>query len=277
MNEYSVLGSIYHRENPDALMQCLESLVDATQGDNAEIVLVQDGPIGPELHAVINSFRSRLKIVDVVLPNNIGLGPALNRGLARCHHALVARFDTDDIYTPHRFRLQLAEFAGRPQLALLGGWIAEFESDPAHCHAQRCTPVSHALIKGYARKRNPFNHMTVMFRKQAVLSAGGYGEEYLFEDYALWVRMIQAGYETDNVPAIITYARTGAGMYQRRGGWRYAQSELGLLRRFHSTGFLSTPTFLLNAVTRLPVRLLPASLRGWIYRHSLRRGAQPIK
>lgn len=274
MGQYSALGSIYHRESPDALLQCLESLVIATQGDEAEIVLVQDGPIGPELHAVVDAFRARLNIVDVVLPKNVGLGPALNNGLARCSHSLVARFDTDDIYTPQRFRLQLAEFANRPQLVLLGGWIAEFEFDPAHCHAQRRTPISHTLIKKYARKRNPFNHMTVMFRKQAVLSAGGYGEEYLFEDYALWVRMIQAGCETDNVPSIITYARTGAGMYQRRGGWRYACSELRLLRWFHSTGFVSTTTFLMNAATRMPVRLLPAMVRGWIYRHSLRRGEQ---
>lgn len=164
------------------------------------MVLVQDGPLTPELLAVIERFRARMHLVDVVLPRNVGLGPALNAGLARCSHDLVARFDTDDIYPAMRFTLQAERFASQPDLALLGGWIAEFVNDPAHPHAERRTPVSHDAIQRYARQRNPFNHMTVMFRKQAVQSVGGYGGEHLFEDYALWVRLLQAGYRTDNLP-----------------------------------------------------------------------------
>lgn len=270
---YSLLGSVYHRESPAALAQCLESIALATLGDNAEVVLVQDGPLTPELLAVIDQFRSRMVLVDVPLPENVGLGAALNAGLARCSHDLVARFDTDDIDLPARFALQLQRFACQPDLALLGGWIDEFVDDPAHPHAERHTPVSHDSILQFARKRNPFNHMTVMFRKQAVLAVGGYGGEYLFEDYALWVRLLQAGYATDNLPAVLTHARTGTSMYRRRGGWRYAVSEWRLLRQFCASGFINRYQMLGSALMRLPVRLLPAGLRGWIYCVPLRARA----
>ena len=157
----------------------------------------------------------------------------------------------------------------RPELAVLGGWISEFETTPECCHAERCTPLSHDEIEKMARRRNPFNHMTVMFRKSSVQSCGGYGQEFLFEDYGLWVRMLSSGFKMANLPNRLAFARAGFGMYERRGGWRYAVSEIKLFYGFYRIGFLCLPRMIGGIVLRVPIRLLPAGVRGFIYRFML--------
>lgn len=46
-------------------------------------------------------------------------------------------------------------------------------------------PITSKKIYDFSKKRNPLNHMSVMFRKSAVLSVGGYEQVSLFEDYFL--------------------------------------------------------------------------------------------
>ena len=70
----------------------------------------------------------------------------------------------------------------------------------------------------YAKKRNPFNHPCMMFRREAVLHAGNYQDFPGFEDYYLWVRMLRKGCKGYNVQEVILDMRTGNGMYDRRGG-----------------------------------------------------------
>ena len=45
----------------------------------------------------------------------------------------------------------------------------------------------------FAKKRNPENHPVIMFRKQAVFSGWWISAFPSFEDYYLWIRMLQNG------------------------------------------------------------------------------------
>ncbi|MCR4861348.1 MAG: hypothetical protein K5884_01835 [Ruminococcus sp.] len=76
-------------------------------------------------------------------------------------------------------------------------------------------------IKEYQKKRDPLNHMTVMYKKSAVLRAGNYQSCLLMEDTLLWVHMIQAGAKCMNLPDYLVYARVDKDMYERRGGLSY--------------------------------------------------------
>lgn len=267
----SILISVYASEKAPFFKDAMESLVIAAPS-NAEIVLVQDGPLPSDLNEVIESFRGRLQIKDVILPVNVGLGPALNAGLAQCSYPLVGRFDSDDLCTPDRFRLQIARFENDQELDVLSGWMNEFDKRPEVSHAIRKLPIEHEEIVKFARKRNPFNHPAVMFKKEKVVAAGGYQKDYLFEDYALWVRMIQCGCKTANLPHVIVFARTGPNMYRRRGGWRYAKSEIKILNSFRKSGFVTSMGFILSITCRIPVRLLPGFFRGKLYEILLRKG-----
>lgn len=267
---FSVLMSLYSRENPVFLEEALFSVYQQELLPS-EVLIVIDGDITESLWGVINKYRNMLPIVTHQLPYNMGLGKALSIGIEVCSNEYIARFDTDDVCSPERFKKQYNLMVANTKVDILGTWVAEFESEPDNHHAIKKTPISHSDILKFAKSRNPFNHMSVMYKKSAVLAAGGYKDDYLYEDYSLWVRMIKNGCETANIPEVLVYARTGNGMEIRRGGLKYAKSEVKIQYSFYKIGFLSISELVRNLAIRIPVRLLPGSIRKFVYRKTLRR------
>lgn len=268
--KFSVLMSVYGGERPEFLRQSLQSLAVQTV-PASEIVIVRDGALGGELKSALTSYSSVLPIASVELKERAGLGPALSAGLASCSNEVVARMDSDDICLPFRFETQLAFLEQNPRVAAVGTAIGEFIDDPNRVVAIRRLPRSGRRLKKFAKFRNPLNHMTVMFRKSAVLAAGGYRHFPGLEDYDLWVRMLAQGMEIDNIPEILVLARCGPGMARRRGGVRYVQNEVRLYRQFLDLGFISVPEFAMSLLVRIPVRVLPGQLRPALYRTLLRQ------
>lgn len=267
---FSVLMSVYQGEKPEFLDAALGSL-QASTVPLPEVVLVEDGPLPETLHRIIERHQGALNMRRVALPKNVGLGLALTEGLKQCRHEWIARFDTDDLIVADRFARQTALIASTPDIDLFGGWIWEFDTDPASQEGRlRRVPEVHEAIVAYAQQRNPFNHMTVMFRRDLALSLGGYPNEHLYEDYALWVRMIQAGARTANLPVVLVNARAGAGMYARRGGFSYAVGEFRAQWAFYRSGFIGLPRLALNLAARLPIRILPDRFRQFLYERILR-------
>lgn len=270
MTKFSVLLPVYHRDSPDHLAECLSSL-EAQSRPAEEILIVKDGLLGEALENVINSYSARLPINALQLTNNEGLGLALRAGVEKCQFEIIARMDADDICALDRFELELSFLEAHPEVDVLSGTIREFNSDPAFWITERRLPGEHASILAFAKRRNPMNHMAVVFRKSAVLAAGSYRSQAGFEDYDLWVRMLMKGSNFRNLDAVCTFARCGNGMHMRRGGWNYLQSEASLFWHFRSLGFLNTREALCNIALRLPVRLFPAGLRSLVYRLVVRR------
>ena len=167
MEKYSVLMSLYKKEHPEYLCKALESMINQTVKPD-EIVLVEDGPLTPELYAVVEDYKEHLTIV--VNEKNMGLGLALNEGLKACRNELVARMDTDDISKPDRCEKQLKRFEEKPELAIVGCHIDEFVGTPENIISQRRVPTTSGAIFNYAKRRSAFNHPAVMYRKSAVLS-----------------------------------------------------------------------------------------------------------
>lgn len=266
--KFSVLMSVYKNEKAEYLVTALQSIFKQTLPAN-EIVLVEDGLLTSELYAVIEKYADKLKIVP--LKQNVGLGKALNEGLQACTSELVARMDTDDIAVPERFALQIQEFINAPELALCGGQIREFDGDANNVLGYRKVPCMEAEIKQFAKKRNPFNHMTVMFKKSAVQAAGSYQHMPYFEDYWLWVRMIQQGYKVKNIDKVLVNARTGRDMIARRGGWRYLKCELCFMRTLYKYHFLNDIELISFTIAKSILRILPLTIRKYLYKLLVRQ------
>jgi len=269
----SVLLPVYGKEVPGFLRQSLESLCGQTLSPD-EVVLVEDGPLGEDLASVIASFTTRLPIVSVRLPVNKGLGIALSEGLNQCRSEFVARVDGDDISVPDRFEKQLAFLEANPGVDVVGGAIAEFDDDRLTPRAIRRLPRSGPGLLRFARYRNPLNHMTVMFRKAAVMAAGNYRPCPGFEDYHLWARMIVHGCRLENLSDVLVYARCGARMQGRRGGPGYVKQETRMQLILLELGFLNGSECIRNIVLRMPVRLIPRQLRTLAYQVLLRDDAR---
>ncbi|MHB8107543.1 MAG: glycosyltransferase [Candidatus Cryosericum sp.] len=271
--QVSVLMSVYAREKPEYLDRSLSSVESQTLKP-VEIVLVENGPLGGALDDVVaNHVRPHPELYQVIkLPENVGLGGALSVGLGRCSQNIVARMDSDDICAPCRFETEAAYLSSHPEITVVGSWIAEFETDPHTPVAFREPPCDPDELRRYAKFRNPLNHMTVMMRRDAVVSVGGYSTERMnLEDYLLWIQLLSVDFRLANIPEHLVYARAGYGMYGRRGGWRWAVSTIHFLNRARNTGFLSASDVCISTVVRTLGSLLSPGLRRFVYLHGLRR------
>ena len=186
---FTLLLSVYDGDRPDYLRRAFRSAVDDQTLRPDQVVIVRDGPVRPELADCLDELRagSPVPVTLVPLPRNGGLGPALDRGLAASQFDVIARMDADDVAMPHRFEVELPLIADAD---IVGGGLLEFVGDTDDIVGQRVPPTDPSQIQRYARMHDPFNHPTVVYRRQAVLAAGGYGDLPLMEDYALFARML---------------------------------------------------------------------------------------
>lgn len=264
--------SVYKKEKAKYLKMALDSVIKQTLKPD-EIVLVQDGKLTEELYTVIEEYKKKypdiFKTYD--LEQNQGLGKALNFGMDKCSNELIARMDTDDIAEPNRFELQVQEFLKDKDLVLCGGQIAEFADNPDEITGYRNVPLAHNEILKFVKKRNPFNHMTVMFKKQAVQSVGGYQHMPYFEDYWLWARMLKAGCKAKNIDAVLVKVRAGQNMIARRGGWEYVKCIVSFEKALYKIGIIKLFDLLAYTVLRSVVAIIPENLRVIIYKNKLRK------
>lgn len=268
---FSVLIAVYEKETPLFLEEALKSVIDQKLPPD-EIVLVKDGPLTIELDSIIEKFRvAHPYFINIVeLKQNSGLGIALARGLLMCKHDWVARMDSDDISMEERFTKQLDFIKNHPEYDVVGSNIFEFGDNLNYANTIRKVPEMDEQIKSMAKFRNPINHMTIMFRKKSVLMAGNYQDKRYFEDYDLWVRMIQQGYRFFNIQESLLKVRTGNYMIQKRHGLAYARLEFNFFSGLYKSGFLSFQNFLLISILRIPLRLMPKNILSLVYSKFLR-------
>lgn len=271
---FSLLMSTYAGDDPTFLRDAFVSTVHEQTRRPDEVVLVQDGPVPDRLAEEIRRLvaSSPVPVRHVEMPANVGLGPALDQGLEACAHEIVARMDADDVSRQDRFEVQLPLVEAGADI--VGSGLLEFGTSVEEVVGRRTPPTDPDEIRRVIRFRDPFNHPSVVYRRSAVLAAGGYTDMALMEDYLLFTRMIDAGARPANVAEPLVYYRVGAGAYARRGGLQLLRSELALQRRFRDLGITSRHEYLRNVVVRGGYRLVPERVRKVAYRSLLanRRG-----
>lgn len=265
--KFSVLMSIYYRENPKYFNRAMISIWDEQILKPNEIVLVLDGKLTEELMHVISEWKNKLnEIMKIVsLDNNMGLGDALNIGLNHCSNELVARMDTDDISLPNRF-LEQIEIFNKNNIDLCSSWIDEFDTDENKIISSRKVPEYNEDIIKFSKMRNPINHPAVMFKKQSVIDAGNYKKMYSFEDYYLWIRMLMNNSNLYNIPKSLVKMRAGYNQLERRRGLQYLIYEFNFWTRLYNIKFINLFELFKNLVFKLMIRVMPRTIVKNIYK-----------
>ena len=271
LEDYSVLMSVYNKEKPVYLKTSIQSILNQTVLTN-DFVIVCDGPLTGEVDEVVRDFEKRYPemIHVVILKRNVGLGRALNAGLRHCKNELVARMDSDDVSLPQRCEEELRIFEAM-DTDIVGGTVQEFENSTEHITSNRVLPENAEDICKFSKKRNPFNHPAVMFRKSKVEEAGGYREFPYFEDYDLWVRMLRNGAKGYNIQEPILYMRAGSGMYARRGGLAYVKCIWRFKHYLRKIGYTTNWEFLSSTLPHVLVGIMPNGMRELVYKKVLRK------
>lgn len=269
-DKYSVLMSVYYKEKADYLRAALESMWVQTVPTD-DFVLVCDGKLTPELDAVIGEMERDHATLHVArLPENQGLGHALQAGLKECKNELIARMDSDDISRPDRCEKELKCFLNHPEISIVSGTVEEFSTTIDVVEGRRVLPETPDDIAVFAQRRNPFNHPCVMYKKSAVEAAGSYQDFYRLEDYYLWIRMLQMGFKGYNIQEPLLWMRAGSDMYKRRGGWKYAQSQKKLFQYMENSHFINYRLYAENVLMRCTASIIPGGLKEKLFKIFLR-------
>ena len=264
--------SIYCKEKPEFLKMSVESMLQQTVPPD-QIVIVKDGKLTSELDKVIDNYKKRYpEIFTVVsLEKNVGLGAALNEGLKQCRNELIARMDTDDISVKDRCELQLKEFMKNNNLSIVGGMIDEFYGSPDNIITSRVVPLKHDDILKFSRRRNPFNHPTVMYKRSAVLECGGYSNYRKCQDFDLFVRMLHKGYKGLNIDRSLVLFRVDKDYLKRRKSWEKCKYNIIILYKFWREGYSSFIDLIIVSLSQLFILIMPLRLVKWIYEKFLRQ------
>ena len=270
--KFSVLMSVYKKEKKSNLIECFESLLNQTLKAD-EWVIVKDGPLTPELDETIDVYQAKnpglIKIV--VLDKNVGLGLALREGVKNCSNKYIARMDTDDISLPDRFEKQAKFMEKNYDIDISGGFIEEFEGNIENVISKREVPLKHSDIVKYQKTRSAFNHATVFFKKEAVLSSGNYEDAPLMEDDMLWTRMILSHKKMANIGETLVYVRVGSDMINRRGGFSYFKKYKKARKKIYKLGFISYFDYKKTIIIQFIVALVPTPIRKLIFFKFLRK------
>lgn len=272
MEKFSVLMSVYFKENPAFLRTALDSVINQTAKPN-QIVLVKDGPLTPELDGAINEYTANYPELFKIVPleTNRGLGLALREGVLNCDNELIARMDSDDVSRHDRFELQLKEFENDPDLDICGSHILEFEGAVDNIVAKRTVPLEDKAIKKYQKRRDGLNHVAVMFKKSAVLKAGNYRSCLLMEDTLLWANMFLSGAKAVNIDDSLVLVRVGKDMFERRGGLGYYKKYKEGRKQVYKTGYISWWDYRYTLLIQFMVALMPNKLRGFVFKKMLHK------
>lgn len=268
MLNFSVVMSVYLKDNPIYFRQSLESIVNQTLIPD-EIVLIKDGLLTFDLNSVIDEYNSNFPglFTIIAIPANKGLANALNVGIRGAKNSIIARMDSDDICFENRFEQQI-NYLSRNDLDVVGGQIVEFSKHIQDVISIRKVPIVHCEIVKFMKFRSPFSHPTVVFKKEVFDTLRGYDVKIFPEDYDFFVRAYLAGFKFGNIDKNVLYFRLGENLSEaikRRWGIKYAINEIKLYRKFLKLGFFNSIDFLKVLFFKIPLRIIPFKLYSYIY------------
>lgn len=196
-----------------------------------ELLIVDDGSSDNTL-GVVHSFKDPR--IRLLVQENKGISQALNSGLQAARGAYIARFDADDICFPQRLDRQVLFLDGHPAYLVIGSDAEYISENGEHLFNFRCAGHSHKEIQENLYSHCPFIHSAVMYRKEAILRAGGYSlHAHNFEDYLLWVQLEKWG-KCYNLPEPLIKVRinpTSVTIDERWRGRRFRQLKRAIIQK----------------------------------------------
>ncbi|NTQ65428.1 sugar transferase [Enterococcus faecium] len=265
--KYSVLMSLYKKENPEYLKLSIDSMLNQTVVPD-EIIIVEDGSLTNELYSVLDEYPMLHRIKN---KTTLGLGLALNIGLKECRNELIARMDTDDYSKSDRCEKQLSKFAEKPYLTIVGSHIDEFVGDISNVVSQRIVPTTSEEIYHFSKKRSAFNHPSVMYSKTAVLANNGYADLKRNQDVDLFGRMQFEGYKAENIDEALLWFRNSDDLAKRRKSWENTWSYIITIRKFWKMGYSSLTDYAIVFVAQIAIYLIPIKFQNIVYKYFLRK------
>jgi glycosyltransferase involved in cell wall biosynthesis len=192
------------------LAECLQSVVGSEYAHaKLEIVVVDDASTDQSA-TMASALLSTLQIPTILVTKvrNTGLADARNVGVYVSCGALVLTLDADNLIFP-RCLSALAAALADPQVTASYPILQRFSEDSRAGSGL----VSERPWNVRDLVRGPYIDALAMFRRDVLLSVGGYSTELIehgwfgWEDYDLWLKLAAAGHAVVQVPEVLAAYR----------------------------------------------------------------------
>lgn len=207
----------------DTLTEAIDSILNQTF-DDWELILCDDGSSDATLQVASLYSKKYEKIKIYRNDRNMGLNYTLNKCLQYAQGLYIARMDSDDISLPDRFEKEVNFLDNNNEYAIVSTRMIYFDEKGEFGVGNGSGEVN---ITTFYRG-TPFAHATVMVRREAYESVGGYniGSKYLrVEDWDLWIRMYLNGYKGYILPEALYKMRDDRNAINRRK-FKYRLNEM---------------------------------------------------
>jgi glycosyltransferase involved in cell wall biosynthesis len=188
-----------------------------------ELLIINDGSTDNTEKIIRSYIDSRIRLVN---RNNEGVAAALNYGLSIARADYIARFDADDICLPERLKKQFNFLINNPDYVLAGSDAEYIDKDGVFVFALDYPAYTDEDIRQLSLAVCPFSHVTVMYKKEAVIAAGMYNvNAHTFEDHLLWHKLIESG-KVCNIKEVLVKVRFNPGSVTIDDEWRGKQFKM---------------------------------------------------
>lgn len=217
----AVLMSVYN-ETEQEISQALDSILNQTFQDFF-LVVVNDNPRSKTISKVLESYSNNDKIY--ILKNDINIGLAMSMNKAAKYAAeiyptykYIARMDADDISCSERFKKQLEKIKETDSHICYTNY--NFIDEQGESIDFMSEFVPDRKIKGILPYRSCIHHPTVMIDRAAFETVGGYRNFPTSQDYDLWLRLLDKGYDFSSVNEICLLYRIRKSSISRSSSMR---------------------------------------------------------
>jgi glycosyltransferase involved in cell wall biosynthesis len=277
MPDLVAIMAVYEKDKLKFVKESILSILGQTFSD-FHYFIVFNGAVSDDVKAYINSIKdSRIRLFE--LKQNVGLAKALNYLLDillnNTEYRFIARMDADDISTNKRFEIQRNFLLENMEISCVGSWYKEIDEAGNFLSYQKL-PVTNEEIKIFLRKRSPFAHPSVMFRKEMIEKAGNYPTDTMqLEDYVLWSNALKSGLILANIPEYLLLFRRDKEFYKRRSGFRFGFNYIKT--RFRINRILEVPSYIyLYSFLVGLIRMMPAFLIRFIYQFHRKKNSKNL-
>ena len=199
----SVVMPFYNCEK--YLDQSIQSVLDQKFSDFEFLIINDASTDGSD--EVVKKYVHDPRIVYIKNTSNQRITRNLNMGIDRARADIIARMDGDDICDVTRFEKQYAFLQAHENVVLVGSDATLIDGEDTVL-GRKTKPVDVNVIKKDIFLYSPFIHPSVMFRKDAIVLVGKYDERYsVCQDYALWFKVVFAGYDVANISEELVHYR----------------------------------------------------------------------
>ncbi len=217
------------------VVQCLESIVEATKGVSFEVILVVNGSQDGTQVTVQNRFPHVILIENRY---NLGFTRAVNMGMQRAKGKYILLLNDDTIVVPGALEEMVRYLDAQPDVGSVGVQLINTDGSKQHCIHNFPSPLTEifpvALLEKlfprfYPNKRIHYDAPVdvpavlgacMMIRRDAIETVGMLDEGYFayLEETDWQMRFRDAGFRVVHLPNVKIYHMQGASSKKRMPG-----------------------------------------------------------